>query len=210
MVPILGLAMPAQAAESQFLLTPYLWLSSVDSRIGTPLGTVATETSFGDIVSNLDFGFMATMEWRRGRLGLIGDITYMNLATTREAPLAGFVSADGRLKPLGGTGYVAWRAADMTVADIDLLAGFRLFSIDTRVALDIGGMGGPTFERNATWADPVVGVRIALPLSERWTATDLVDVGGFGVGSDLSWQGLAKLSYRFSRTISGELGYRHL
>lgn len=199
------------AEDHRFLISPYLWFSSVDTRLGTPLGTISTEASFGDIWENLDFGFMATMEWRRGRLGLIGDIVYMNLATSRDGPLAGFFGADGRLKQLGGTGYVAWRASDLSFVDIDLLGGFRVLSVDTSVSLaGPGGGGGPSFGADDTWVDPVLGTRVAFHLSDRWTATGLVDVGGFGIGSAISWQGLVKFSYRISRSISAEAGYRHL
>jgi hypothetical protein len=211
-LPLLGFS-PAAAAASdhQFLISPYLWFSAVGSRLGTPIGTVETEASFGDIMSNLDFGFMGTLEYRRGRLGLIGDAVYMNVGTSRDLPgIAGFTSADGRLKQLGATGYVAWRASDLSFVDIDLLGGFRVFSINTSVELDAQGQGGPGFSVNETWVDPVLGTRVAFHLSDRWTATGLVDVGGFGVGSAISWQGLVKFAYRISRNVSAEAGYRYL
>ncbi|WP_448579783.1 hypothetical protein [Thermaurantiacus sp.] len=204
-------ATPAAAGDQRFLVSPYLWFSAVESRLGTPIGTIGTEASFGDIISNLDFGFMGTLEYRRGRLGLIGDVIYMNLGTSRDLPGEGGVTrADGRLKQLGGTGYVAWRAGDLSFVDIDLLGGFRVFSIDTSVELDARGQGGPGFAVNETWVDPVLGARVSLQLSDRWTATGLVDVGGFGVGSEISWQGLVTIGYRISGSVSAQAGYRHL
>lgn len=211
LVLAVALAAPVAAKDNQFLITPYLWISSVESRVATPIGTVTTEASFGDIMSNFDFGFMAGMEFRRGRIGLLGDIVYTNLGTSKATPGIGpFTNVDGRLKQTLFGGYVAWRAGEMSMADIDLLGGFRLYSVDTSVTLEKDGQEGPSFGVDPTWVDPVVGVRVALHLSDRWTATGLVDVGGFGVGSDISWQGLAKFSYRFSSSVSGEVGYRHL
>lgn len=40
--------------------------------------------------------------------------------------------------------------------------------------------------------------------------TLLADIGGFGVGSDLTWEFMPALSYRFSDAVSLALGYRWL
>lgn len=47
-----------------------------------------------------------------------------------------------------------------------------------------------------------VGGGFAIPL--------YADVGGFGVGSDLTWQLFGGVTYRFNQTVSAALGYRHL
>jgi hypothetical protein len=41
-----------------------------------------------------------------------------------------------------------------------------------------------------SWVDPIVGVALRAPLSDRWFARRFADVGGFGIGdaSELSWQ----------------------
>ena len=36
------------------------------------------------------------------------------------------------------------------------------------------------------------------------------DVGGFGAGSDFTWQVALGAAYDFSKTISGKFGYRYL
>lgn len=61
--------------------------------------------------------------------------------------------------------------------------------------------------------DPFIGGRIRHEFGEAQTLTLLADVGGFGVGGDLSWQAIA--TYAFDVTFLGTpintiVGYRAL
>lgn len=44
--------------------------------------------------------------------------------------------------------------------------------------------------------------------ADKGVATVLADVGGFGVSSDLTWQALGGIEYRFNETWSLKAGYR--
>ena len=57
--------------------------------------------------------------------------------------------------------------------------------------------------------DPYVGVRVQYPIAERWTLVGYADVGGFGVGSEFTWQAAAGINYEFSKSIAGKFGYRY-
>jgi autotransporter family porin len=60
------------------------------------------------------------------------------------------------------------------------------------------------------WFDPVIGVRGRLNLSKAFYLTAETDVGGFGIGSDIAWQGYAALGCQITRNIYSEVGYRAL
>jgi hypothetical protein len=60
------------------------------------------------------------------------------------------------------------------------------------------------------WFDPVIGVRGRLNLSKAFYLTAETDVGGFGIGSDIAWQGYAALGCEITRNIYSEVGYRAL
>lgn len=83
---LLADASPAAAGEPAFRVSPRLWFASVDSRIGTPRGSVETEASFADIWRNLDLAAMGTVEWRPGSLGLPADVVYTRASTERDLP----------------------------------------------------------------------------------------------------------------------------
>jgi hypothetical protein len=65
-----------------------------------------------------------------------------------------------------------------------------------------------------TWVDPYVGLRIRHKLASRQDLLLEGDIGGFGLGSRISWQALATYKYEFATTGSvawaGVLGYRFL
>ena len=72
-----------------------------------------------------------------------------------------------------------------------------------------GPLGQPrSASRNESWADPVVGMRVNLPLSRAIDFTLVTDVGGFGVGSDLTFQAWPSFGIRITDSIRAKLGYR--
>jgi len=50
--------------------------------------------------------------------------------------------------------------------------------------------------------------RIQYPLGDRWSLAGYADIGGFGLGSDLSWQAMAGANYAFNPDLIGKVGYR--
>jgi hypothetical protein len=57
--------------------------------------------------------------------------------------------------------------------------------------------GGPQVDADKHWVDPVVGIRTLWELTPKWTVTALGDIGGFGAGSEFSWQAAGLVGYRF-------------
>jgi opacity protein-like surface antigen len=53
-------------------------------------------------------------------------------------------------------------------------------------------------------------LRVSHPVSDRWAIAGYAGIGGFGAGSDITWQALAGMDYRFSRSITGKFGYRYI
>jgi hypothetical protein len=195
----------AMAEDWEFQVTPYLWVAGID----TSVGDFSRTASFGDIIDNLAFTVMGTAQAQRGRLILVTDIVYLKLGTGKDLP-AGAASIDGRLKSTIWTNYGGWRILDIPNAKIDLLGGFRLYDLYTRATLVTTAGQANLFEADKTFASPVFGPRVTLGLSDRMFLRGAVDVGGFGLGSDLTWQGLAVVGYRFSSLITAEAGYRTL
>ena len=58
--------------------------------------------------------------------------------------------------------------------------------------------------------DPIVGVRGQHALSDHWILAGRGDIGGFGAGSELSWQLEAYVLFRLSTVVDLGLGYRYL
>jgi hypothetical protein len=203
----------AQDLEWRYSASVYGWFSGLGTSVGTEFGTVESDLSFSDIWDMLDMAFFGTFEARRGQFGFIVDLNYTDLSTTRATPLgAAFSSAtvDTTLTILSG--YATWRVSDTAAAQVDLAGGFRAYDLDLGVALAAGVEPAQSFSESDRWIDPVIGARVIVPFGDKWFATAVADVGGFGIGSasDLSYQLLGTVGYRFNDTWSVQGGYRHI
>jgi hypothetical protein len=103
--------------------------------------------------------------------------------------------AAGRHFDLGGGSAVA------------VLGGLRAWSIDAAVSVPLAGVN---VSPGMDFVDPVIAVRGVTPLSDRWSLLGYLDVGGFGVGSDLTWQAAVAANYQASDTLYLSVGWRHL
>ena len=67
-----------------------------------------------------------------------------------------------------------------------------------------------TFSLNEDWVDPYVGLRGRYNLTQAFYLTAKADVGGFGVGSQVSVEAIGALGCQITRRIWGEAGYKYL
>jgi hypothetical protein len=67
-----------------------------------------------------------------------------------------------------------------------------------------------SFSRNDDWFDPYIGLRARYNLSKAFYLTGKADVGGFGVGSDITTEVSGAFGCQITRNIFSEIGYRYL
>ena len=199
----------ASAAEEQgwsFRLIPYLWTANLDGSIAQGnLPEVDVNASFGDLFENLDFAAAAFFSARNGPWVLLTDVDYVGLGIEKTVG-ASTVEVDSNvlLAALAG-GYCLARGEPR---ELDLFAGLRYVRMNN-AAKSTGGVVG-SFTKNEDWIDPLVGFNARARLSGRFRLGLLADLGGFGVGSDLTYELMPSLSYRASDALSIEFGYRWL
>lgn len=107
----------------------------------------------------------------------------------------------------------------------EVLAGVRYWSQDLSIGVDVAGAvniaglpisGGLAFARSGSveWFDPLAGLRVRHAFAPGQELLLRADYGGFGVGSDRSWNLLAAYKFDFAVrdgvTYSGLMGYRML
>jgi hypothetical protein len=176
--------------------------------------------SFSDILDKLDAGLMGTFEARNGRWGLLFDAIYMKLEHSATASRAGAgpigatatASADLEMTQTVFAAAVAYRAIEGRT-QLDVIGGARYANLAADAQIDgsfFAQTGSVALSAEKSWWDPYVGVRVQYPLAERWTLVGYADVGGFGVGSESTWQAAVGINYEFSKSIAGKFGYRTL
>jgi len=67
-----------------------------------------------------------------------------------------------------------------------------------------------SFSLTERWVDPYIGIGGRYNLTKAFYLTGKVDVGGFGVASDITSQASAGLGCQITRNIYSELGFRYL
>ncbi|KAF5044823.1 hypothetical protein DSECCO2_487690 [anaerobic digester metagenome] len=212
---------PARAAEHddglRYSITPYLWATRMKGDIQAGrLPETTMDMKFSDILDVLDFGFMTAVEIRKGRLGFLFDGIYMNVsdsADARSANGAVSVSAEAEVKQTMLAFAAAWRVLEERLS-VDAVGGMRYNKIDVDVDIDARLFGGPSGSVGRSgdkdWVDPYLGLRLIFPVVGGLSLVGYIDAGGFGVGSDFTWQGLAGLEYALSESFIASFGYRYL
>jgi len=214
-------AAAASGAGWTFDFTPYIWGVAMRGEVqGGALPAINIDMSFSDILDNLDAGFLGAFEARKGRWGMLFDAIYLKLKDSATASRTG-------PGPIGAT---ATASAELEVAQTMLAAAVAYRVVEGRAPIDVlGGLRYAKIEADATingsffaqtgtvarsakkdWVDPYIGVRSLQPVAERWTFVSYLDIGGFGVGSELVWQALVGVNYDVSKTFAAKFGYRYL
>ncbi len=201
------LVVPHASAQSggsgwQFAVAPYLWAAGMDGTMTIAFVEQDLDVPFSDIISNLDFALMGHFDMRNERWVLSSDLVFVDLGQSENLN-GGTVTAGVDLTLLEAAGGYRVSSA------VTLLAGARW--VDMGASL---GYAGEIFDDDAdagkSWIDPLVGVHVLTPLSERWWLGLRGDVGGFGVGSQLTWQAYADVGFKASDLVSIILGYHAL
>ena len=192
-----------------FTIAPYGWLSGIEGDIGAGGRTVHVDESFGDILSNLDIGFMGVAEARYERFGVFTDLVYARLSESADTPFGILASSvDATTKTLMWTAAGEYRLLDQPDASIDAFAGFRLFSIKNELDFNPPGLlGGLGVSQQETWADPIVGLKGRYSITPQFYLTSWALIGG-GASSDLVWDVMGGAGYQFTDSFSAVIGYR--
>jgi len=64
--------------------------------------------------------------------------------------------------------------------------------------------------RTDDWFDPYVGLRARYNFNDKFYFLAKTDIGGFGVGSRLTWQASGAFGWQINRRVFAEAGYRYL
>jgi hypothetical protein len=191
----------------------YLWFTSLSGDVGVRgLPPADIDVDFDEIFKKIDWfppPLMLAGQVRYDRIAFLTDVIYLGMEGEGASPGPLPLTAEADLKTLIWTFGGSYRVVDGGAFDFDLLAGARLWMLDTNLKLT-----GPLAVRESggseTWVDPLIGVAAQVNLGGGFALRAEGDVGGFGIGADLDWQLLGTLQYQLNDTISLEAGYRYL
>ena len=205
------------AADWSHTVTPYLWGSGMSGKTAvgtaTPAGPLEADVDVGfdDILSNLKFGIMGSYRGDRSDGWVVmADYIYMSLEADKPSNV-GPVLVDTTVE-VQQTAFefdLGYRVNDQ----VTVFAGLRYNDVDADLDVVRTGPGAGAnraASKGDSWIDPVVGVTARYPINETWSVGVRGDVGGFGVGSDLTWQMMASVNWKVRDNLEVVAGYRNL
>ncbi|MCP4405652.1 MAG: hypothetical protein GY801_51165, partial [bacterium] len=161
------------------------------------------DVEFSDAVENLQMVFTSHFEARKNMWALLADISYLSLSASQKTP-GPEVNVD--LTNVLAELDLAYSLGDPNKSLFDVIAGVRYTSLD----VDMNIHGGPKTNQGEGWADPIVGGRWWLSLGEQWSTVVRADFGGFGIGSEFTWNAMASVIWQPWEHVSLLGGYKGL
>lgn len=214
MMLAMGVSIVAQTTEKpsnkwRFKLEANLMLPKAKGETGVSnYPTIEIDQKASDIYKHISYGGMYTFEASNDAWIIATDFTYSSFdASAKENLLVkkGKVNADQFFGELSVLRKVTpWLDAGVGGTLVNVKAGF-----DTSVVNPFTGQL-MNLDRSVsrTWFDPMIIARTTSSEKSKFIYFAKVGIGGFGVGSQFSWQAEAFAGYRFSELFFTTLGYK--
>lgn len=194
-------------------LTPYVWLMDLKGTVGAKGYTLDVDAPFTKTSKHLNFAAMMAVDaMYKNRLGVTANLNLAMLggqdsvhgvslgsnSTMMMSDVAGVYRVLSRPLMWGGKGRV----------DIDLLAGMRIWRTGLKLDVETGSHRTAEYSQYETWADPMVGGRIIVGLTDRVNLRFRGGYGGFSTASKKTWDVSALMGYKVNERVRLVAGYR--
>jgi hypothetical protein len=200
---VLLVSSPLQADEWKHEFAPYIWGAAMEGQSGIGPVTVDIDMSFSDIVDNLETGFQGMYRATKDQWSVSVDLVYMGLGATGNGP-QGYVRGDLDMDQIALEVDGGYEVMERLV----VFGGLRYN--DVSIELDASGPSESiSADKDESWIDPVIGAHYTVPFSDKWSMTLRGDIGGFGVGSDFAWQGVASVRWQPKERLGVLAAYRY-
>ena len=153
------------------------------------------DVGFDKIWDHLKFGAMGSARVGYGPWALSTEVVYMDLEGTKGPFTA--TAQQWLVQPA-----LEYRFCQY----FEAYAGTRY----NNIALELNGPLGRNPSGTHEWWDPVVGGQVSLPVWKTISFQVKGDIGGFDVGSKLTWQAFPYFNWQISKLASLQAGYRFL
>jgi len=198
--------------DFQITIAPYAWLTGMYGTVGLRDAQSNVDSSFADLSKYLNFATMLHLDMiYKDTFGILGEINYSLLGDQSSKKNVGLKSQMwlvlSDMAAFYRLGTVSLGKDGKVPASFDILAGARLWSLGMHVNAEGDGISR-TIYKQTTWVDPIVGGRIQIGLSDKWTLFLRGGVGGFGWTSGITWDAMAVVGYTFWEHGTAVIGYR--
>jgi len=188
-------------------VTPYLWFAAVHGTAGVRGHDASIHASAGDVLSNLNLGFMGAGMIRHNRLLLPMDFMWVKLTDEKGLPFEqGPTSVKGEFRQTIFTPGVGYRFMDREFVKMDAYGAVRYWHLNSSLNLNPSTFGG--FSQTSNWVDGLGGLRIEGRLNKVISFTLAGDAGAGQANSDYELMGI--FGFRVAKKWTLRAGYRYM
>lgn len=190
----------------EFNLSPlYLWATKVEGDVTLGPKSNSTEVEFNDIFDNVEGAFTLNFSGlHKSNFGFLFDFIYLDINADKGASSGNNLSVGLKEMVSQFAGTYRFGSSDHA---FDTVAGIRYLSVE----LEVEAKGTPMSESEKTdLVDPIIGGRYIWKIADQWNLKLYGDIGGFGVGSDFTWQALGVIDFWPWENVGFSVGYRGL
>jgi len=198
LLALVVLASPARAEEARkwsIDVPLYVLFAGMDGQVASHGHAVNLDVEFSDVMEHLEFGAMGSVRVGYERWRLTTEIIYMGLGAAKEG-----ASADM------DQWVVEPRVSYRFPPFFEPFVGVRY----NKLSGSIEGPFGKDPIGTQDWFDPILGTDATFAATTKLDVILHADIGGFGAGSDLTWQLFPYVSWQVTGMASLLLGYRLL
>jgi hypothetical protein len=173
-----------------------LYMAGISGDIGAQGRSVDVDSGFfEDIFDNLTAGITVRGEARKDKWFGALEVSFLKLEG--EGDVGDAEAKQTMIEPTFGYQFFSFARA---------FGGLRYRNVDNEIDLP-----AVQFRDDKSWWVPIIGADLMFPLfGGKLVAKGHFDIGGFGIGSDFTWQAYPYLDWHFGRNLSAQFGYRWL
>ena len=191
----------------QFTVAPYLFLAGMNGDVDIGGLSTDVDASVGALLERLEFAIASRFEVRKGPWAGLFDVNFMALGDQTSLPLGGQVDVDiDMLIFESALSYQMGSGPTRT----EVFGGIRYVRQNMK-AVTVGGVA-PGLRRDfvPNWVDPIIGVRLTHQISPRAAFLARGDIGGFGAGSEFTWNIEAGAEFSLTRRLGLQVFFKTL
>jgi opacity protein-like surface antigen len=204
---------PVSASPFQFDIGLPTWASGISGVTGVKGVQGNVSQSFSSIWHHLDYVIPLTMDLRYQKWGFHVDGQIVQLSQTFDTRGVLYLSNNLRMQQAFANFDLDYRVLDTDRWQVDPYIGgrYNYFSLagdlQSRFPRII-----PNFDEtgSTSWVDPILGINAKVHVYKPFSLLMLGDVGGFGVGSHITYQFYGAGELQLTRNMFMDLGYRYL
>ena len=189
-------------------IVPYLWFAGVHGTSGVNGHEASIHATAGEVLENLNLGFMGAAEIRHNRLLLPMDFMWVKLTDKKAFSFdEGATTAKAEFKETIFTPGVGYRLFEKERFTVDARLGLRYWHLDSSFHIQ-GPVVNTGVNGTANWVDVVAGGKIQAALTPKVFVAVFGDAGGGQANSD--WEAAGLLGMRIAKKWTIQGGYRYL